>query len=54
MVVAVTILYLKSKDGYYTIKVVVLHFMTFPALLCPLTSLGLLQSSNAGFGALYL
>lgn len=32
MVVAVTILYLKSKGGHYTIKVIVLHFLTFPAL----------------------
>lgn len=32
MVVAVTILYCKSKDRRYTIKVIVLHFLTFPAL----------------------
>lgn len=41
MVVAVTILYLKSKDGHYTTEVIVLHFLTFPVLSCPLTSPGI-------------
>ena len=32
MVAAVTTLYLKNKDGHYTIKMIVLHFLTVPSL----------------------